>query len=50
MKNSTDPSAAAPGIALQTLLRNAKQAALRELIGPSIMDTIQGLDPKPYLG
>ena len=45
MKNSTDPSAAAPGIALQTLLRNAKQAALRELIGPSIMDTIQGLDP-----
>ena len=41
----TDTSAAAPGIALQTLLRNAKGAALRELIGPSIVDTIRGLDP-----
>ena len=37
--------AAALGIALQTLLRSAKGAALRELIGPSIMDTIQGLEP-----
>ena len=45
MKNSTDSSATAPGVALQTLLRNAKGAALRELIGPSIMDTICGLDP-----
>ena len=45
MHNSTDPPAVAPGIALQTLLRSAKGAALRELIGPSIMDTIQGLEP-----
>ena len=46
MKASTDRAAAAPGIAFQTLLRNAKGAALRELIGPSILDTIRGLDPK----
>ena len=45
MKKSPDTPAATPGIALQTLLRNAKGAALRELIGPSIMDTICGLDP-----
>ena len=44
MKRSIDTSVAAPGIALQTLLRSAKGAALRELIGPSIMDTIRGLD------
>ena len=36
----------APGIALQTLLRNAKASALREVIGPSIVDTLQGLDPE----
>ena len=30
---------------MQTLLRNGKRAALRELIGPSIIDTIQGLNP-----
>ena len=45
MHNSTDTPAVAPGIALQTLLRSAKAAALRELIGPSIMDTIRGLEP-----
>ena len=45
MKTSTDTPADAPGIALQTLLRNAKGAALRELIGPSIVDTMRGLDP-----
>jgi len=36
---------AAPGMALQTLLRNAKTSALREVIGPSIADTLQALDP-----
>lgn len=34
----------APGIALQTLLRDAKPASLRKLIDPSIMDTLQALD------
>jgi len=45
MTQSNDTSATAPGIALQTMLRNAKASALRELIGPSIVDTLQGLDP-----
>ena len=45
MKASNDRPAAAPGIAFQTLLSNAKGAALRELIGSSIVDTIRGLDP-----
>lgn len=45
MRKSTDTSTSAPGIALRTLLRNAKGAALRELIGPRIVDTIRGLDP-----
>lgn len=46
MTESSDTSAtAAPGIALQTLLRHTKTAALRELIGPSIVDTLQGFDP-----
>lgn len=45
MTKSTDLAATSPGIALQTLLRNAKEAALRELIGPSLMNTIQGFDP-----
>lgn len=45
MKKSNDTLAVAPGIALQTLLRNAKGTALRDLIGPSVMDTIQGLAP-----
>ena len=35
----------APGIALQTLLHGGKDAALRELIGPAVMETIRGLDP-----
>lgn len=34
-----------PGIALQTLLRSAKLATLREIIGPSIVNTIEALDP-----
>ena len=45
MIESTATLEAAPGIALQTLLRNAKPAALRELVGPAIMDALQGLDP-----
>jgi superfamily II DNA or RNA helicase len=36
---------ASPGIALQTLLRSAKPATLREIIGPSIANTIEALDP-----
>ena len=34
-----------PRIALQTLLRQAKPLALRELVGPSTIDVLQGLDP-----
>lgn len=45
MKEMTDIPPDAPGIALKTLLRNAKRATLCELIDPSIMDTIQELDP-----
>ena len=45
MMESTATLEAAPGIALQTLLRNAKPAALRELVGPATMDALQGLDP-----
>ncbi len=33
-----------PGIALKTLLRSAKPATLKEIIGPSIVDTIKALD------
>ena len=43
----TEPMASlvtAPGIALQTLLCNAKPAVLRELIGPSIINTLHDLD------
>ncbi len=39
-------SGTAPGITLQTLLSNAKPTVLRELFGPSIMDTLQGIDPE----
>lgn len=46
MTPSTDTFAAAPGLALQTLLRSANPSALRELIGSSIIDTIEGLDPE----
>ena len=45
MTTSNNTLSAAPGIALRELLRNAKRPALRELIGPSIVDTIRGLDP-----
>ena len=34
-----------PGIALQTLLRGAKPETLKEIIGPSIVNTIEALDP-----
>jgi superfamily II DNA or RNA helicase len=34
-----------PGIALQMLLRGAKPSVLREIIGPSIVETIEALDP-----
>ena len=44
--NSSNNISAAPGLAFQVLLRNAKPALLRELIGPSIFDTLQGLDPE----
>lgn len=46
MTISTDTPIAAPGMAIRTLLRNAKTSALREVIGPSIVDTLQGLDPQ----
>ncbi|MGQ4808302.1 UvrABC system protein B [Candidatus Entotheonellaceae bacterium PAL068K] len=46
MTRSTDTPDAAPGVALRTLLRNAKKSALRKVIGPSIVDTLQGFDPK----
>lgn len=36
---------ASPGIALQMLLRSAKPSVLREIIGPSIVETIEALDP-----
>ncbi|WP_202800374.1 DEAD/DEAH box helicase family protein [Nitratireductor aquibiodomus] len=39
-----------PGIALSTLLRSAKPATLREIIGPSIVNTIETLDPDIALG
>ncbi len=45
MQKSTDTPAAAPGLALQTLLRNSKESALRDLIGPSIVDTVRGFAP-----
>ncbi len=41
----TDTLSTAPGIALKTLFRNAKDAELRKLIDPSILDTMQGLNP-----
>ncbi len=45
MVDSNNMPVAAPGIALQTLFRSATGAALRELIGPSIMATLEGFDP-----
>ena len=44
--NSSSNIPTAPGLAFQVLLRNAKPALLRELIGPSIFDTLQGLNPE----
>ncbi len=36
----------APGLALNTLLRDAKPAQLRDLITPDVFATIRGIDPK----
>ena len=38
---------AAPGLAFQTLLRNASHVSLRELIGASTVDVLEGLDSEP---
>ena len=35
-----------PGMALQTLLRQAKAGKLRQIIGPSIVDVLEGLQPE----
>ena len=45
MTSSTEMPKSAPGIALQSLLRSAKTSALRKVIGSSIVDTLEGLDP-----
>jgi len=45
MMETKDRSSNAPGIALKSLLRNTKSAALRELIGSTIFDTLRGLNP-----
>ena len=45
MTETTNTLNAALGIALQTLLRNARGTALRELIDAPILDTTHGLDP-----
>ena len=50
MTRSTDTAEAAPGIAFQALLRNAKTSALRGMIGPSIVDTLHGLEPELVSG
>ena len=44
--NSASNTSAAPGLAFSALLQNAKPALLRELLGSSIFDTLQGLDPE----
>ena len=36
----------APGLAFQALLKDAKPASIRSLIGASIFDTLEGLDPE----
>jgi superfamily II DNA or RNA helicase len=42
---SSENTYSAPGLALQTLLRQAKPAALRRLLGTSTADVLEGLDP-----
>ena len=44
MTASTDPFSA-PGLALHALLRQAKVESLKELIGPSTVSVLEGLDP-----
>ncbi len=46
----SETTSSAPGLALQTLLRSAKPAALRKLIGPSIVEVLEGLDPELVTG
>jgi DNA repair protein RadD len=36
---------AVPGMAFQTLLRTAKPSALRDLVGPAVVETLEALDP-----
>jgi len=42
---SSENTYSAPGLALQTMLRQAKPAALRRLLGTSTADVLEGLDP-----
>jgi DNA repair protein RadD len=35
----------APGLAFPALLRTAKESSLRQLVGSSIVETLEGLDP-----
>jgi superfamily II DNA or RNA helicase len=35
----------APGLAFSTLLKSAKASSLRQLVGPGIIETLEGLDP-----
>lgn len=44
MSSSGNPLSA-PGLALQTLLRQSKPSALKKLIGPSVVSVLEGLDP-----
>ena len=40
----------APGLALQTLLREAKTEGLKKLLGQSMIDVLEGLDPELIKG
>jgi DNA repair protein RadD len=41
----SDKISSAPGLALQALLRGTKTAALRKLIGSSVVEVLEGLNP-----
>ena len=43
-------TSSAPGLALQTLLREAKPTTLRKLIGSSTVEVLEGLDPNLVAG
>ena len=47
---SSGKASSAPGLALQTLLRQAKPAVLRKVIGPSTVEVLEGLDPDLVAG